>query len=272
MIVDFSKKAFDIMIVAGQSNAEGFGFGDADCPWQPDERVWYLSGDYYPQKYTRNYVVTRAAERVCGNEICGAFDLSFAETYLQNGLLAPERDLLIVRAAVSSTGFLNHHWGVHDDLFQRMIEMTLLARSLNVNNRLIALLWHQGEEDVALNADQTEHYKNVLALVTAAREKFDQYDLPFVAGDFVPQWKQWKRENGQSPDGVVSAMRNVCHDVPFAAFVESNGLTSNHEQNARPPRWEGWNNDMVHFSRNALSELGKRYFSAFCTCIKKDDV
>ena len=213
MIVDFSKKAFDIMIVAGQSNAEGFGFGDADCPWQPDERVWYLSGDYYPQKYTRNYVVTRAAERVCGNEICGAFDLSFAETYLQNGLLAPERDLLIVRAAVGSTGFLNHHWGVHDDLFQRMIEMTLLARSLNVNNRLIALLWHQGEEDVALNADQTEHYKNVLALVTAAREKFDQYDLPFVAGDFVPQWKQWKRENGQSPDGVVSAMRNVCHDV-----------------------------------------------------------
>ena len=46
MIVDFSKKAFDIMIVAGQSNAEGFGFGDADCPWQPDERVWYLSGDW----------------------------------------------------------------------------------------------------------------------------------------------------------------------------------------------------------------------------------
>ena len=140
MIVDFSKKAFDIMIVAGQSNAEGFGFGDADCPWQPDERVWYLSGDYYPQKYTRNYVVTRAAERVCGNEICGAFDLSFAETYLQNGLLAPERDLLIVRAAVGSTGFLNHHWGVHDDLFQRMIEMTLLARSLNVNNLPVQLI------------------------------------------------------------------------------------------------------------------------------------
>ena len=40
MLMNFSGKAFDILIQAGQSNAEGYGFGDVDSAYQPNERVW----------------------------------------------------------------------------------------------------------------------------------------------------------------------------------------------------------------------------------------
>ena len=36
---------YDIFIQAGQSNAEGSGFGPASDPWYPDDRVYYLEPD-----------------------------------------------------------------------------------------------------------------------------------------------------------------------------------------------------------------------------------
>lgn len=43
MIKDFSKEAFDIIIQAGQSNAESYGFGPVEEPYLPSEDVWYLN-------------------------------------------------------------------------------------------------------------------------------------------------------------------------------------------------------------------------------------
>ena len=46
MLKDFTKESFDILIQAGQSNSEGYGFGPVDNPYQPNDRVWYLNGDF----------------------------------------------------------------------------------------------------------------------------------------------------------------------------------------------------------------------------------
>ena len=66
MLRDFTAERFDIIIQAGQSNADGTGFGPTADPWVPTEDVWYLNGDF---------TVTLATEAVNGNEIQSNFSL-----------------------------------------------------------------------------------------------------------------------------------------------------------------------------------------------------
>ena len=180
MLKDFTKEKFDIIIQAGQSNSEGFGVGDVECPYEPTDQVWYMNKDY---------TLSLAAESVMVNEIRSNFSLSFARKYLNAGLLRDGRKLLILRTAVGGTGFLDNRWKMTDDLYLRMMEMTRTAIGLNDENRLVGLLWHQGETDATLNATYEVHYNHLMGLLRSVREEFHVPDLPFVAGDFVYQWK-----------------------------------------------------------------------------------
>ena len=248
MLKDFREEHFDVLIQAGQSNAEGYGFGPVDDPWQEDGRVGVLNQDF---------TISRAAERVNGNQIQSNFSLSFAREYLANGFLAEGRKLLIVRSAVGGTGFLDGNWKPEDPLFLRMMEMTRTAMELNPANRLVGLLWHQGETDAALRASFDVHYGHLSTLVRLVREGFGRPDLPFVAGDFV---QHWKGDNMEVAAPVVDAIRAVCRDAGHGAFVETDGLLSNlQELHSNPLGWE----DPIHFSRKAVYELGRRYFEAY---------
>ncbi len=248
MLKDFTKESFDILIQAGQSNSEGYGFGPTDNPYQPNDRVWYLNGDF---------TITPAAEEVTGNEIQSNFALPFAREYIGNGYLAEGRKLLILRTVVGGTGFLEGSWKLTDDLYLRMMEMTRTALSLNENNRLAGLLWHQGETDATLNASYDVHYNHLMTLVQSVRDEFGVPELPFIAGDFV---QHWKMDNIAVCTPVVAAIRAVCADCGHGGFAETDGLLSNLQELKRNPL--GWE-DPIHFSRKAIYELGKRYFAAF---------
>ena len=254
MLKDFTGESFDILIQAGQSNAEGYGFGPIDEPYQPDGRVWYLNGDF---------TITPAAEKVTGNEIQSNFALPFAGEYLRKGYLREGRNLLILRTAVSGTGFLDNHWKPEDDLFLRMMEMIRTALTLNPDNRLAALLWHQGETDAIENASYDVHYGHLLTLVRLVREEFGVPALPFLAGDFV---HHWKNDHIDICTPVVDAIRAVCTDCGHGKFIETDGLLSNLQELQRNPL--GWE-DPIHFSRKAIYDLGKRYFAAFEELVEK---
>ena len=248
MLKDFTQENFDIVIQAGQSNSEGTGFGDASAPFEPHPDIWYLNADM---------TISQAQERVWLNGIVGNFSLSFARRYVQEGRLAAGRKLLIIRAAVGGTGFADHRWGLQDDLFLHMMEMIRTALALNPANRLIALLWHQGETDAYNSVTQAVHEANLSALVNAVRAEFACPALPFLAGDFVPLWKQ---HNPTIIGETIQAMRQVCAQIGAARFVESDGLASNQENIG--------NEDDIHFCREALYTLGERYYEAFCTIVK----
>ena len=248
MLRDFSKEVFDVLIQAGQSNSEGYGFGPVDDPWQPDERVWYLNADL---------TVTPAVEKVTGNEIQSNFSLSFAREYVGNGFLAEGRKLLILRAAVGGTGFLDNQWKPQDPLFLRMADMTREALALNPANRPVGLLWHQGENDASLGATFEIHYDHLMTLVRLVREQCGDEKMPFIAADFV---HHWKNDNIGICTPVVDAMRAVCADCGSGAFVETDGLLSNRQELNRDPL--GWE-DPIHFSRKAIYELGRRYFAVY---------
>ena len=245
MLYDFTKDAFDIIIHAGQSNAMGCGRGNTDEPYVPSELVWYLNPDM---------TITPAAEIADGNNICTNFSLPFSREYLRGGRLAEGRKLLILRTAVGGTGFLDKRWGLTDDLYLRMMDMIRVALSLNPENRLVALLWHQGETDALLGADQDTHYTNLSTLIYSVRDTFSVPELPFVAGDFVHHWRD---ENAAICAPVLKAIRAVCADLGNGAFVETDGLKSN---------WQEMGDDYpdsIHFSRRATYEWGKRYYEAF---------
>ena len=248
MLKNFTEYAFDVIIQAGQSNAEGYGFGPVEHPYSKNDRVWYLNSDF---------TITPAAEQVNGNEIQSNFALPFAREYLEKGYLAEGRRLLIVRSAVGGTGFLENSWKLTDDLYLRMMEKTRTALSLNPENRIVAFLWHQGETDATSHASCEVHYNHLMTLLRSVTEEFNVPELPFVAGDFV---QHWKNDNIEICTPVVEAIRAVCRDYPYGAFVETDGLLSNYQELHRDPL--GWF-DPIHFSRKAIYELGGRYFEAF---------
>ena len=248
---DFSHDKFDIIIQAGQSNSEGYGFGLTDEPYQPNDRVWYLNQDR---------TISLAVERVRNNGIQSNFALSFAREYISTGKLAEGRKFLIIRAAVGGTGFLDNRWKLTDDLYLQMMDMTRTALELNPENRLVALLWHQGETDAICNATYEQHYDHLMTLLKSVRTEFNVPSLPFVAGDFVHHWRDIHTDTCTP---VINAIRDVCVNCGYGRFVETEGLNSNAQDNDVHPL--GWVKDYIHFSRRSIYELGKRYFEAFCS-------
>ena len=74
MLKDFTKETFDILIQAGQSNSEGYGFGNVCNPYEVNDRVWYFNSDGTFQM---------AQEKVANNAIQSNFALAFARKYIQ---------------------------------------------------------------------------------------------------------------------------------------------------------------------------------------------
>jgi len=243
MLKDFSAEAFDIIIQGGQSNADGTGFGSAAEPYEQSPDIFYLTSDF---------IIVPAAETVWGNEIKGDFSLAFAAEYVKAGLLRKGRKLLILRSAVSGTGFSDQRWGPQDDLFLTMMEMIKTALELNRANNLKVFLWHQGETDVMNFMPAEAHRANLARLISLVRETYHCPELPFIAGGFVPQWYQWI---GSFAIPIQTAIQALCQDDSRAAFVETVGLESNNQKIGQ--------DDPIHFCRDSLNLLGKRYFKAF---------
>ena len=248
---DFTKEKFDIIIQGGQSNCEGGGFGDVEKPYQPSDKVWYLNQDG---------TISQATEIVVENRILSLFQLQFARRYIEDGRLEDGRSLLIVRTAIGGTGFCDKRWGLQDDLYLQMMEMTKTALSLNSDNRIAAFLWHQGETDAGPSGFDV-HTKNLSNLIKTVRGEFG--NMPFLAGDFC---QQWKNDNLEICAPVVDAIREVCKQTDNTSFVETDGLNSNSQEYGKEP--EG-NKDTIHFSRAALYLLGERYYEAFVKLVNE---
>lgn len=229
----------DILLVAGQSNAQGYGRGDSAFRYKPHAPVYQLT--------PRGGVALAKDTRYRGGSVGTSFALYFAQAYLDAGLLPPGRGLLVVNTAVGGTGFTDRRWGLHDDLYPRMLRMARRALALHPQNKITAFLWHQGETDVQNGMDPAAYAAALRTLICSARTALHIGQVPFVSGAMVPEWMQ---ENPFSFE-IAAATRSLMHSLPHCGYVESDGLAGN----TRP--------DHIHFSRKSCAELGKRYFSAY---------
>ncbi|MBQ6980137.1 MAG: hypothetical protein IJQ07_05775 [Clostridia bacterium] len=273
-----SEMKFDIIILAGQSNAEGHGIRTESEKEIINERVYQLV-DKNPIFFCGNekgetvlnitipteMIIDISRDRKTGdNEYRADLTKTFSEEYIKNGNLAKDRNLLIVKAAVGGTGFMLKQWGVGNTLSNRLFEMTDYALSLNKDNRIVAFLWHQGEHDVVESpemqfAERYEFYFNhFFTQMKAVRARYADFKFPIIAGEFVNDWADKHKE---PCDAVEKATRDVCLKIGDAAVVSSDGLLSN-DQNIK-------NGDDIHFSVNSVYELGKRYYAQFVNLLEE---
>ena len=111
-------KGYDIIILAGQSNASGCGRGQTE--WTPDSDIWLLNapkevsvedGKIKTVFFDEPFEMSIADERVTVDEgKVGGFYLSFAKAYKDSGRLEEGRKILIIHSAIGGTGFLQGNW------------------------------------------------------------------------------------------------------------------------------------------------------------------
>lgn len=263
---------YDIIIQAGQSNAQGYGYGETMHPYVPNDAVLYFCDKDFEEfddtKYCSDgsgFQVVVAKERNVGEHKVCNFALSFANEYVKAGLLKEGRKILIIRCAIGATSFTRKRWGKTDDLFHRMLKAIDNSMKLcygDNDHRFIAFLWHQGESDTDEMLSVGKYYNDLKYLVEAVREKSNVLDLPFIAGDFVQDWKNSSSEIKARCDVVILDTKKLCEDLSCSNFVESDGLLSN-RQNPSCPNLPNVKNDNIHFCRDSQIELGKRYFKKF---------
>ena len=255
---------FDIIILGGQSNAEGGGIGPVQEEYVPDEKICHLEAEKTVEVtpdgmrvtyMDKPFVLKVADERIGkeGNEkglTIGDFSLTFSKRYVESGMLENGRKLLIIRGAIGGTGFQKGNWGLTAQVYLKLLEMTDYALSLNPENRIVAFLWHQGEHD-AFEKNPPENYKKQLfEVISDVRSKYG--NMPFIAGDFV---NEWKSKNIEICEPIINSIKGVVADLGNYAFVETSDLLSNNQTMN--------NGDDIHFSRESLHILGERYFETF---------
>lgn len=253
--------AYDIIILAGQSNAEGEGRGPVQEEHKVNPDIMQLrtnlsdvmEGDNriitYPDK---TLYVEEAKERDTKEGIKGNFALTFAEEYVKCGMLSKGRKVLIVKAALAGTGFQKKQWGEGCPVEERMHEMIQYALELHPENRIVAFLWHQGEHD-AFEGNAPDNYERQLRrLMDRVQNRYDCGNVPFIAGDFC---REWKSQNLDICTPILERIQKVFSGEK-RGFVETSDLLSNNEKIS--------NGDVIHFCREDLKKLGKRYFEKYC--------
>lgn len=269
-ILNYDNSEFDIILLAGQSNAYGFGRGATDNPWKERDDVLMLKNDFevcYKHPYENTtYIDIKAKEDGYiekakenstddGSDTVGCFVLTFAKMYADK-CLKKGRKVLIVNTPIGGTGFKGEHWGPKDKMFLRMVDMMDSALALNKNNKIVAVLWHQGEHDAYENRDLTfdaikEYYdEKFTELFNFIRERYGK-DVPFVCAGFTPAFMN---EFKKGSDAVLEILKTKMQEGHMTKFVDSTDLKCNADVGV---------NDIYHFCKTALEILGARYFDAF---------
>ena len=273
---DYSKMVFDIIVVAGQSNAEGYGVSREKKPIVISDAYEIIDKNKYGMKlkedgsyagldfvYPVETIIRELQERNVDGIYNSDLSLGFVEKYKKSKFYSPDRKILVIKTGYGGSGFAFEQHGVGNPLYRRMLDMINVGLSLNKNNRIVAFLWHQGEHDAFENAwfsyeeRYQYYYSNLLKEFLGVREEYKQFDFPIITGGLCRDWK--KRYMIES-EAIEKATTDVCEKIGNAKFVQTSDLPSNEEVIH--------NGDLDHFCKESILSLGRRYFEAFASLKK----
>lgn len=242
------QRPYDVIAVLGQSNALGAGRG-----WNPSDL-------FASPKVAQEPSYSRVPDLVLP-----AFDpLLGPAPAVRPPLVGPGvelgerwadqtgRNVLLVPVAVSGTGFTpayGYTWNPGDrdtptNLFDQAVSEIREALARDDDNRLAAIVWHQGETDADAGMGADEYADHLTSVIEGLRKEFG--DVPVVIGGMAPEWI------AATPGAaaVAEAQAAVADSMPGVAFV---------------PGPEGMTNgagDEVHYSAAGQRELAARYAEA----------
>ena len=186
--MDFGKEKFDIILIAGQSNAEGSGYGPTKEEYLPDGIVYHMFGSkrLVDKKWVLEFPIDIKIEEADSTKNDN-FAVAFAHEYKNSEMLSDGRKILIIDTGLGATAFLNGYWKPEDPAYKRMRYMLDCALDMNPENRVVAALWHQGETDASNKASYEEHYGNLMRFFGDIRDQAKDSKLPIIAADFCYQ-------------------------------------------------------------------------------------
>ena len=308
---------YDIVIIAGQSNAQGNGLqyftpnykgmvrGTVDEPlyndayFQKDKANTEqpnndpLRGKIY--QLTKDNSVTIASDPIDHfpetlvkyKQNPHGFGIPFARQYVKE----KDKKVLLLGCAMGSTAYSyygpanggsavsgkNFGWQEGDpskpvcdgnrcSLFKMSkLRLDNLATKVSPNSRVVAILWHQGENDYRSLDKNTSNYKNGVSnmlknLRSYAKTKFPSSDanFPILMGGLSPNDE--KLYPRITP--VIKQLVNENSSSNFRFVPSDNSLgsqVSKFNHSLRPNN----RTDEVHFSRMGQIEFGYRYYYVF---------
>jgi hypothetical protein len=281
-------KGFDIIILAGQSNMVGDGFG----PFIDRLRDSYYDGLIFqigrfgasnlrvvPVGYVQNGIMTDGLQFWGKTEGQSGLSLglSLAQEYART--LAPGRKLLLIPAARDGSNlqcWLNKAYSVDSGcpseptLYADMMTRIGTALSFPGDNRIVSFHWQQGEHNIKewlavrlgrLKGHQVldpATYRSTLDLLIAQlRSDLDLPSLPFIAGNTVPTWvvdPAFPVESEVIKVEFERAIAKAVIDSVPSAHVDTSGLVGNDVIGAR--------GGAVHFDAESEYKLGVRHWNA----------
>ena len=214
--VNADDAGYDLIIVAGQSNAAGAGIPYSAATDPSDSRIWqYASSGTYANQ------VIIASEPLAMSTATGIGPgLGFARWHVSG--IKPNRRVLLVPVAVGGTPLVTTTpptWNstVSGSLYSTMISQTQAAlTAAGANARIVACLWVQGETD-AINSVTATDYRTALdALVTKLRTDLSSSALPFIVGQMVPDHLPRIFQTRTEINGVQAAIGSRLSKTSFA--------------------------------------------------------
>ena len=196
----------------GQSNALGWGVGaDEPAAEVPDPRIWQWPGSG-PSVDT----VVPAVDPLVGPFTASGVGpvMSFARAYAADH----DREVLIVQAAVGGTGFAPAQgmtWDpdLHDsvrNLYDEAVAQVRDALAEGAGNRLVAVLWVQGESDVGrISSQQYTDGSSASSVAACGRRPGAVRGRPMCRSGSRPTPRAWRSTpcTGSCPSGAGRRVR-----------------------------------------------------------------
>lgn len=247
---------YELILVAGQSNAVGFETAVADLPGHAadaDIALFFDAGDpgfddgVYDSSSLGQWMTLGAQPR--GNPTLGS--RQYGNYANADGGFGPEislaRDLhdagiahvAVVKFAYNGTSFQDNDWQAGEPLYLALLDRLAAARAaLEAEGRAVhlrALVWIQGESD----SGSTTYAADLTAFIEALRDDTGERELPVFLG--------LKTDFAVSTGVVVTAQQQVAAADPDVVYVDTVGA----EAASR-----------AHFSSMGTLEVGRRFAEA----------
>lgn len=181
------------------------------------------------------------------------FGLVFAKLY-RDSMLGEGRKVLLVPCGKGNTGFEDNSWNKGNVLYKDAITRVNWVLEHYKGSNLKAILWQQGERDVANKTYQPQLDNMIISFRADVHGDFEQY--PFLAGGMVPYWVRQDSARQHLQDIIktiptrITKTAYVDPEFPFVISKPNDTL------------------DDIHYNAAGQRELGRRYFRAYKLLVK----
>lgn len=232
---------YDVIVFAGQSNMSG-GYSELDPNLNPTRDgtglsvMWDTDSIGYAPKNVipagDPMITPPGWDVVSGNTQSGTPyigpAMGFIRRYVQT--IPLNRKVLALNCAVGGTQLYNSRWAVGGDLYNGCLASTNAAMvfgTIPSGNKLVAILWVQGEADAAASVTIPQYSTGLAAVINGWRTSMigASSSTPFVIGSMVYATNPPAEEVG----GIISSYPNLswmnaCH-VAIPTYIAYTSYT-----------------------------------------------